>query len=70
MYTQPAPAEIARFKVPAIPFEQPDIDFETPINARDIAPKITPVGDEQQQVHKTKLLENRRRRATRRANRR
>lgn len=69
MFTQTPPAEIARFKAPAIPFTQPEADFDIPANARDAFPEITPVGD-QQQVHKTKLLEARRRRRKRLAGRR
>lgn len=70
MFTQTTPAEIARAKAPAIPFHTPEADTETPVNARGIFPTITPVVDEQPQVHKTKLLEARRRRRTRLANRR
>lgn len=69
MFT-PATETTAQQPQPAVfPFNEATIAFKTPVNARDIAPTITPVGDEQQ-VHKTKLLEARRRRRKRLAGRR
>lgn len=67
MFTYTIPTPATRPAMPVFPFDAKGFEDTQTINARDIAPTITPVGDEQKDS--CRILEQRRRRRTRLANR-